>query len=165
TLNHNEGLNKISFNNLLLHHETKEYKTYSDIVCIYIARISTETQWFSTQTTPPSLDTIWFFGTVSGFLKNTEIGKVEFECDIQYKEIVTEQANTTRNYIENTNRDQIYKIIELSSDEESAPKIIKLSSDDESQTPEIIELSSDEEVVFEENQTAVSRDRTPETAE
>ncbi|CAG8845846.1 4334_t:CDS:1, partial [Racocetra persica] len=126
---------------------------------------------------------------------NTKIGKVEFECDIQYKEIATEQANTTVNCYyqfygnrkldfehvkteiaddslenretisENTNRDQIHEIIELSSDEDCAPEIIELSSDDESQTPEIIELSSDEEVVFEENQTAVSRDRTPETAE
>ncbi|CAG8628553.1 13956_t:CDS:1, partial [Racocetra fulgida] len=52
----------------------------------------------------------------------------------------------------------IHEIIKLSSDEDCAPEIIELSSDDESQTPKIIELSSDKEVVFEENQMAVSRD-------
>ncbi|CAG8470332.1 11388_t:CDS:2, partial [Scutellospora calospora] len=94
-----------------------------------------------------------FFGTVSGFLKNTEIEKVEFEYDIQYKEIATEQHVRTEvaddslenreTIYENNNGDQIHEIIELLSDED--------------RTPEIIELSK--------NQRTISRDQTPETAE
>ncbi|CAG8630140.1 7331_t:CDS:1, partial [Cetraspora pellucida] len=89
--------------------------------------------------------------------------KLDFE-HVKTK-IINDFLENRETISENTNRDQIYEIIELSSDEDCAPEIIELSSDDESQTPEIIELSNNEEVVFEENQMAVSRNRTPKTAE
>ncbi|CAG8539529.1 4661_t:CDS:2 [Scutellospora calospora] len=94
--NNDKKLNH-SFNHLLSLRETKEYKTYINATCIYVARTTKDTPWFSTQITPPSMCTIWYFGTVSGFLKNTEIGKVEFEYDIQYKEIAAKQLNTQIN--------------------------------------------------------------------
>ncbi|CAG8484557.1 13996_t:CDS:1, partial [Gigaspora rosea] len=174
-----------SFNRLLLRGETEEHRIYSDATCIYVARATEETQWFSTQTTPPSMCTILFFGAVSDFPKNIEIGKVRFESYVQYKEIADEQADTIINdqyqfygngeldferiknreaVSENDSRGDQPEIIELSNDEDQIPDIIEISSDEEGQTPKIIELSSDEEMLFEKGQIAVSRDRTPETA-
>ncbi|RIB22144.1 hypothetical protein C2G38_2174645 [Gigaspora rosea] len=122
------------------------------------------------------------FGTVSGFPKNTEIGKVRFESYIQYNEIADEPVDTIINdkyqlygngeldfeciknretVSENDSREDQPEIIELSSDEDQIPDIIEISSDEQGQIPEIIDLSIDE-VLFEKGQIAVSRDRTPE---
>ncbi|CAG8481658.1 12239_t:CDS:2 [Cetraspora pellucida] len=86
--NNDKKLNH-SFNHLLSLRKTKEHKTYINASRIYVARTTKDTSWFSTQITPPSICTIWYFGTISGFLKNTEIGK--------YKEIAAEQLNTQIN--------------------------------------------------------------------
>ncbi|CAG8570847.1 18233_t:CDS:2 [Gigaspora rosea] len=87
-----------------------------------------------------------FFGTVSGFPKNTEIGKSWILSVLKISE--------------NDSREDQPEIIELSSDEDQIPDIIEISSDEQGQIPEII----DEEVLFEKGQIAVSRDRTPEAA-
>ncbi|CAG8519367.1 12509_t:CDS:2 [Dentiscutata heterogama] len=133
---------------------------------IYIARSTEKTQWFSTQTMPLSMCIIWFFGIVSGFSKDTKIGKVQFESYIQYKEIATKQTKTIINdqyqFYENReldfDRENQPEIIELLSDEDQMLEIIEISSYKEGQTleniellnkedqiPKIIEISSDEE--------------------
>ncbi|CAG8849039.1 10573_t:CDS:1, partial [Racocetra persica] len=133
TLDYNQSNN--SFNRLLLRGETREHRTYSDATCNYVARATDETQWFSTQTTPLSMCTILFFGTVSGFPKNTEIGKVQFESYIQYKEIADEQADTIIN-----DQYQFYGNRELDFERIRNRETVS-ESDSRGDQPEIIELS------------------------
>ncbi|CAG8540696.1 5814_t:CDS:2 [Scutellospora calospora] len=70
---------KISFNHLLACEGSKKHQTYFDTEHKYYAEIFEETKWFSTQTMPPSIGTLWFFEFVSGLIKGTVIGRIIFE--------------------------------------------------------------------------------------
>ncbi|CAG8550079.1 7004_t:CDS:1 [Dentiscutata heterogama] len=189
-LDHNDELSEASFNSLVAHKKTKEHKTYVNAEHNYIA---SEAQWFSTQSTPPSMATIWFFGTVSGFAKNpknTEVGVILFESNIQYKETAVEPVDTIINdqytFYGNGELELIRKRPEITNDsivnrervpennsrEDQVPEIIELSSDEEDKIPEIIEISSDEENQTPEDERTpeiivllnILREQTPETA-
>ncbi|CAG8621095.1 10692_t:CDS:2, partial [Dentiscutata heterogama] len=96
-LNYNNKLSEASFNSLVAYKKTKEYKTYTNAKYNYVA---SKAQWFFTQSIPLSVATIWFFGTVTSFMKNTkntEVRIILFESDIQYKEIAVKLVNTIIN--------------------------------------------------------------------
>ncbi|CAG8479092.1 755_t:CDS:2 [Scutellospora calospora] len=161
--NNDKRLNHL-FNHLLSLHETKEHKTYINATRIYVARTTKDTSWFLTYITLLSMCTIWYFGIVSGFLKNTEIEKVEFEN----RETVFEnnsredQKNISKGDLEDDSREDQDDNSRGNQEDDSRgnqesdskgnqennrgnqPEIIELLSD-EDQTPEIIEISSDEE--------------------
>ncbi|CAG8714840.1 1443_t:CDS:1, partial [Racocetra persica] len=94
---------------------------------------------------------------MSGFTKNTEIGEVVFENEVQYKETTVEQIDTIRNnqykfyrngelVLEN---DHIKEPTEISDKPIGNSKRISENTSRENQASEVIELSSDEENLLE----------------
>ncbi|CAG8690254.1 7815_t:CDS:2, partial [Dentiscutata heterogama] len=162
-LNHNNELSEALFNSLVAYKKTKEHKTYNNTEYNYIV---SEAQWFSTQSMPLSVATIWFFRTVTSFVKNTkntEVGVILLESDIQYKEIAVElqpkitndsiinresETNSREDQIPEINNNSIVnrkRVSENNSKENQVPRIIEISSNEEDKISEIIGISSDEE--------------------